>query len=154
MELLEDPTFDSAEQLAKSVIKEVADMLQMRDMFALVHTWQDGSKGLNFGPMGSVAEAEAFAKKMAFGGTGKVVPLTSSGVMLANHEGVKGGYPGYCYDPTCGHAPWTHALDGASRGACRIEECKCDRMIKDDPAAKKKKTTARKAGAAKGVNEL
>jgi hypothetical protein len=33
--------------------------------------------------------------------------------------------------------------------------CNCDKFVKDDPALKaRKKTTARKVGTAKGVNEL
>jgi len=152
VDILEDPTFDNPEQLAKAVIKEVAEIVQMRDLFAMVHTWSDGSKGLNFGPFGSSAEAEAFAKKMAFGGTGRLVPLTSSGVMLANHDG-KTSWPGYCWDEACGHAPWMHALDGASRGKCHLESCDCTKFIKDDPSKAKRKPAA-KRGAAKGVNEL
>ncbi|MFE4451462.1 hypothetical protein [Streptomyces sp. NPDC056796] len=154
VDLLEDPTFDSSEQMAKALMKEMADILQMRDMFAMTHTWADGHKGLNFGPFGSAAEAEAFGKKMAFGGVGRVVPLTSSGVMLANHEGVKGGYPGYCYEPACGHAPWMHAIDGASRGECRDRACPCGKFVKDDPATKKKTTKKASAGKRQGVNEL
>ncbi|WDS51775.1 hypothetical protein SEA_TRIUMPH_61 [Streptomyces phage Triumph] len=154
VDILEDPTFEGPEQLAKAVIKEVAEIVQMRDLVVLTHTWSDGSKGLNMGPFGSTAEAEAFAKKMSFGGTGKVIPLTSSGVLLANHDG-KTSWPGYCWDQSCGHAPWMHALDGASRGKCHLETCPCSKFIKDDPTKKaKKKTTARKTVAAKGVNEL
>ncbi|MFF3249697.1 hypothetical protein ACFYWP_01470 [Actinacidiphila glaucinigra] len=154
VDILEDPTFDSPDQMAKAVIKEVGDMLQMRDLFAMVHTWADGHKGLNFGPFGSPAEAEAFAKKMSFGGTGKLVPLTSSGIMLANHDG-KAGWPGYCYDPQCGHAPWMHAIDGSSRGKCHDTKCPCEKFVKDDPAKKKTaKKTAVKKGTGKGVNEL
>ncbi|MFI5863526.1 hypothetical protein [Streptomyces sp. NPDC051546] len=152
VDILEDPTFDGPEALAKAVIKEVGDMLQMRDLFVMVHTWADGTKGLNFGPFGAPAEAETFAKKMSFGGTGRVVPLTSSGIALANTEG-KENWPGYCYAEGCGHAPWSHAIDGASRGGCRLEVCNCNRFVKDDPAKKAKKTTA-KRGVAKGVNEL
>ncbi|MFD7259356.1 hypothetical protein [Streptomyces sp. NPDC059874] len=153
VDILEDPTFDSPEQLAKAVIKEVGDMLQMRDLFVMVHTWADGTKGLNFGPFGAVAEAESFAKKMSVGGTGRVVPLTSSGIALANAEG-KENWPGYCYAEGCGHAPWSHAVDGASRGKCHLSTCNCNKFVKDDPAAKKAKKTTAKRGAAKGVNEL
>jgi hypothetical protein len=155
VDLLEDPTFDSPEQMAKAVIKEVGDMLQMRDLFALVHTWADGSKGLNFGPFGAVAEAESFAKKVSIGGTGRVVPLTSSGIILANVEGKQDGWPGYCWNPECGHSPNNHAIVGSSRGKCHMTMCNCDKFVKDDPALKtKKNATARKAGTAKGVNEL
>ncbi|AXQ61115.1 hypothetical protein SEA_HANK144_62 [Streptomyces phage Hank144] len=153
VDILEDPTFDSPDQLAKAVIKEVADIIQMRDLVVLVHTWADGSKGMNMGPFGNLAEAEAFAKKMSFGGTGRPVPIVSSGVLLANHDG-KTSWPGYCWNPACGHAPWTHALDGASRGECREPKCECSRFVKDDPNKKKPTKKAASKGAAKGVNEL
>ncbi|WP_436739963.1 hypothetical protein [Streptomyces sp. BBFR102] len=152
VDILEDPTFDTPEQLAKAVIKEVAEVVQMRDLFAMVHTWADGSKGLNFGPFGSSAEAEAFARRMAFGGTGRLVPLTSSGAMLANHDG-KTSWPGYCWDEACGHAPWMHALDGASRGKCQLDSCGCTKFVKDDPTKAKRKPAA-KRGTAKAINEL
>ncbi|ATI18760.1 hypothetical protein SEA_DAUDAU_59 [Streptomyces phage Daudau] len=154
VDILEDPTFDSPEQMAKAVIKEVGDMLQMRDLYVLVHTWDSGHKGLNFGPFGAVAEAESWAKKVAIGGTGKIVPLTSSGIILANAQGKPDGWPGYCWNPECGHSPNNHAIDGSSRGKCHIVTCDCSKFVKDDPSIKKtKKTTARKS-AAKGVNEL
>lgn len=153
VDILEDPTFDDPEQLAKAVIKEVGDMLQMRDLYVLVHTWAGGEKGLNFGPFGAVAEAESWAKKVAIGGTGRVVPLTSSGVILANAQGKPDGWPGYCWNSECGHAPYNHAIDGSSRGKCHIVTCKCDRFVKDDPSLKAKKATAKK-GTAKSINEL
>ncbi|MFI1799824.1 hypothetical protein ACH427_21065 [Streptomyces sp. NPDC020379] len=127
--LLESPDFDSADQMAKAVIKEVAGILQMRDWIALVHTWGDGSKGLNFAPFGNEVEARAFASKMAFGGTGRLVKLHAPGVMLANHNG-KPGWKGYCQHPECGHAPFTHSAASAARGACQIPTCPCDRFRK------------------------
>ncbi|WP_372407245.1 hypothetical protein [Streptomyces luteireticuli] len=123
--ILEDPTFESADQMAKAVIKEVAEILQMRDWVALVHTWADGHRGLNFAPFGNSAEAEAFAKRMAFGGTGRLVRLHSPGVLLANTTGKK-GWKGYCLHPECGHAPFTHSAATAARGACQIPTCPCN----------------------------
>ncbi|MFE3589448.1 hypothetical protein ACFXOY_18295 [Streptomyces niveus] len=153
VDILEDPTFDGPEQLAKAVIKEVAAIVQMRDLVVLVHTWAGGSKGLNMGPFGSIAEAEAFAKKMSFGGTGRPVPITSSGVLLANHDG-KTSWPGYCYEEGCGHAPWTHAIEGASRGKCHLETCSCSKFRKDDPNRKKPAKKAASKGTGKSINEL
>ncbi|MEU2854170.1 hypothetical protein [Streptomyces syringium] len=122
--LLESPDFNSADQMAKAVIKEVAGILQMRDWVALVHTWSDGSRGLNWAPFGNEVEARAFASKLAIGGTGHLVKLHSPGVMLANTEGKK-GWKGYCQHPECGHAPFTHSAATASRGACQIPTCPC-----------------------------
>ncbi|ATI18923.1 hypothetical protein SEA_ANIMUS_59 [Streptomyces phage Animus] len=153
IDILEDPTFESPEQMAKALYKEIGEQIQMRDLVVLVHTWDSGHKGLNMGPFGSIAEAEAFAKKMSFGGTAKPVPITSSGILLANHDG-KTSWPGYCYHPECGHAPWMHAIDGASRGKCHLETCPCDKFLKDDP--NKKKAPAKRAAKGKGqaINEL
>lgn len=154
VDILEDPTFDNPEQMAKAVIKEVGDMLQMRDMYALVHTWADGTKGLNFGPFGAAAEAESFAKKVGIGGTGRIVPLTPSGVILANAVGKEGGWPGYCWNPACGHSPNDHAIEGSSRGKCHRADCTCSKFAKDDPSIKAKKKPAARKGAAKAINEL
>ncbi|MEU5902191.1 hypothetical protein ACIRD2_02535 [Streptomyces sp. NPDC093595] len=127
--LLEDPDFSSADQMAKAVIKQVADILQMRDWVALVHTWSDGSRGLNWAPFGNEAEAKSFASKLAIGGTGRLVKLNSPGVTLANIDGKK-GWKGYCQHPECGHAPFTHSAASAARGACQIPTCPCSRFEK------------------------
>ncbi|MEU9057870.1 hypothetical protein AB0D13_02955 [Streptomyces sp. NPDC048430] len=138
VDILVDPTFESPDQMAKALLKEMGAILQMRDLWVLTHRWADGSKGLNYGPFGSTAEAEAFAKKMSFGGTGRVIPLTSSGIALANHDG-KAGWPGYCYNPRCGHPPFMHSSVGASRGQCHLDGCACDKFVKDAPKTKSKK---------------
>ncbi|MFJ3907500.1 hypothetical protein [Streptomyces vinaceus] len=122
--VLEDPGFDNADQMAKALIKEVGSILQMRDWVALVHTWSDGHRGLNFAPFGNEAEAKSFASRMAFGGTGRIVPLHSPGAMLANHDGKK--WKGYCQHDECGHAPFTHSAASAARGACQMPTCPCD----------------------------
>lgn len=125
--LLEDDSFESAGHLAKAVIKEVGEILQMRDWVALVHTWESGHRGLNFAPFASEAEARSFASKMAFGGTGRLVPLHSPGVMLANHDGKGKKWKGYCQNEQCTHAPFTHSAATAARGACQIPTCPCNK---------------------------
>ncbi|MEU3050902.1 hypothetical protein ABZ705_31140 [Streptomyces sp. NPDC006984] len=127
--LLEDDSFESADQMARTLIKEVAGILQMRDWIALVHTWKDGSRGLNFAPFGNEAEAKSFATKLAIGGTGRLVKLHSPGVMLANIDGKK-GWKGYCQHPECGHAPFTHSAASAARGTCQIPTCPCAKFQK------------------------
>lgn len=138
MATLEDPTFESPEQMAKVLIKQVAEFLSMRDWYALVHTWKDGERGLNFAPFGNEAEAKSFASKMSFGGTGKLVKLHSTGRMLANADGRK-GWKGYCQHPECGHAPFTHSAIGNSKGQCHIPTCPCTKWEGDAPKTKKKK---------------
>ncbi|NWF28221.1 hypothetical protein HW130_18435 [Streptomyces sp. PKU-EA00015] len=125
--LLEDPTFESADQMAKAVIKQVGEILQMRDWVALVHTWKDGSRGLNWAPFGNEAEAKSFANKLSIGGTCHLVKLYAPGIMLANVDGKK-GWKGWCFHPECGHAPFTHSLASAARGACQIPTCPCGKF--------------------------
>jgi hypothetical protein len=138
-DILEDPTFTSADQMAKALIKAIADMLSMRDWVALTHVWPDGTRGLNLGPFGNEAEAQSFASKMSFGGTGRLVKLYSPGILLANAEGRK-GWKGYCQHPDCGHAPFTHSAVGNSKGACQLQACKCDKWVAEPP--KKRGKTA------------
>jgi hypothetical protein len=127
--ILEDPSFESADQMARALIKDVAEMLWMRDWIALVHTWSSGHRGLNFAPFASEAEARAFASKLAVGGTGRLVKLYSPGFMLANIDGKK-GWKGFCQHPECGHAPFTHSSVSAARGVCHVPTCPCEKFRK------------------------
>ncbi|MFD7738019.1 hypothetical protein [Kitasatospora sp. NPDC059800] len=127
--LLESQDFDSADQMAKALLKEAGEILQMRDWYALVHTWNDGHRGLSWAPFGNESEAIAFANKLTIGGTARLVKLYSPGIMLANIDGKK-GWKGYCQDPECGHAPFAHSTVSATRGACHIPTCPCGQFRK------------------------
>ncbi|WP_327292484.1 hypothetical protein [Streptomyces sp. NBC_01198] len=135
--ILTSPGFDTPADMAKAILREAADIYGMRDTFALVHTWSDGTRGLNFGPFGAETEAKAFAGKLSIGGTGHLVKLYSPGVMLANAEGRK-GWKGYCFHPECGHAPFTHSSRGAARGECQLTGCPCDAWQSGAPKKTKK----------------
>ncbi|MFF3006316.1 hypothetical protein ACFVTF_26315 [Kitasatospora sp. NPDC057940] len=126
---MESQDFDSADQMAKAILKEAGEILQMRDWFALAHTWNDGSRGLNWAPFGNESEAVAFANKIAIGGTARLIKLYAPGVTLANIDGKK-GWKGYCQDAECGHAPNVHSAVAAARGACHIPTCPCGQFRK------------------------
>ena len=128
--ILECDEFTGAEQMAKDLIKEVAEMLWMRDWFALVHLNRDGTKGLNWAPFSSPIEAFRTAARIGVGGRFGTVKLYSPGRLLANTEG-KPGWPGFCQNDGCGHAPWTHAMVGAGRGRCVLSPCDCARFRKE-----------------------
>lgn len=125
VDLLESDGFDSADKMAKAVIKEVADMLAMREWFALTHIWENGSKGLNFGPYGSKAEVKKAAEAIG-GGSYMAIPLHSPGKLQANYEGKK--WKGYCQ--SCEHSPALHLADGSSRGKCGLSYCDCPKYQK------------------------
>ncbi|GLZ81384.1 hypothetical protein Afil01_61910 [Actinorhabdospora filicis] len=115
--------------MAKAVIAAAADLLEMRDWQALTLVNPDGSRWLSFGPMSSVKEAEKLAKSMAIGGRFGITTLYSVGHMRAACTG-KAGLKGFCGHAGCGHPPWAHAFDAASRGRCVIGGCACPKFCK------------------------
>ncbi|MEU7905859.1 hypothetical protein [Actinoplanes sp. NPDC049118] len=128
--ILESDDFTSADQMAKALISEVADVLWMRDWWALAHIDITGRAGLNWAPFASPTEAQRVATKVGVQGTFRAVKLYSPGVMLANAEGKK-GWKGYCQDPGCGHASFLHLSKGSGRGACGLTSmCKCSEFVK------------------------
>ncbi|AKY03738.1 hypothetical protein AVT26_gp56 [Streptomyces phage Lannister] len=125
VEILESGEFDGPKDMAKALIKEVAQILAMRDGYALAHTWQDGTAGLNFGPFGTEGDAAKFGERLGgVGGTAHVVKLASPEVLIANQDGKKGWTP-FCLVEGCGHAPFAHSMAGTSRGACMVDGCEC-----------------------------
>lgn len=88
--ILESDEYATADQMAKALIKEVADMLWMRDWFALTHVNRDGTKGLNWAPFSSPIEALNTAEKVGVGGRFTTVKLYSPGILLGNALGKKG----------------------------------------------------------------
>lgn len=126
VELLESCEGDDPKAVAKALIKSVADILEMRDLWVLAHAWADGTRGLNYGPFGTEGDAKKFGERLGgIGGTAYVVPLSSPAVLLANQEGKKGWTP-WCVVPECGHAPFTHSSEGTARGACMVPGCPCE----------------------------
>ena len=123
--ILESDQYTTADQMAKALIKEVAEMLWMRDWVALTHINRDGTKGLNWAPFSSPIEAFNTAERVGVGGRYTTVKLYSPGILLGNAEGKK-GWKGFCQNPDCGHAPFLHLMNGNARGKCGLTSmCEC-----------------------------
>ncbi|GAA0946060.1 hypothetical protein [Actinocorallia libanotica] len=136
--LLEDDSFESADQMAKAIFKAVADTLWFRDWLAMVHIYPSGAHGVNFGPFSSEAEAKAVAAKLGTGGTARFVKLYAPGVLLGNTEGAK-GRKGFCAVPECGHAPFAHSTSGGpGRSKCMLPGCTCPKWEATETKTKKK----------------
>jgi hypothetical protein len=130
VEILESPDFDSPQAMAKALLKEMVEILSMRDTFAGVHVWKDGTKGVNWGPFYSEADAEGYLKHLGgVGGRLGLVKLYSPGALKANDIGKKGWSP-WCLDPDCGHAPFMHSMAGPARGECHLATCTCRKYKK------------------------
>ncbi|MDH6462090.1 hypothetical protein M2302_002265 [Micromonospora sp. A200] len=128
--ILESDQYNSADAMAKAVIKEVAELLDMRDWVALTHRFGDGQLGINWGPFASESEALKLAGKVGINGKFGTVKLHSPGLLLANTVGAKRPTKDFCTDIRCMHAAWVHSAVGNSRGACVLESCPCDEMKK------------------------
>jgi hypothetical protein len=114
---LESDQFDSADAMAKALIKQVADILWMRDWYVLGTKFsEDSTFWLPYGPFASESEAESVFKKYGAGGKyARTVKIYSPGRLVAYTTG-KQGWPGYCAG--CGCDPSWHLQDGSSRGKC------------------------------------
>lgn len=123
VDTLESGEFDSPQQMAKALLKQVADILSYRDWFALTHRFGAGQLGLNWAPFSSQSEALKAADKIAIGGLFSTVKLYSSGVLLANATSSK--RKGWCQVDGCGHADWLHLQDRSTRSKCGLETCPC-----------------------------
>ena len=84
--LLESQEFDTAEALAKAIIKTVADQVERREWYAMA--WRDKEDGtglsLAWGPITSEAQVKVLANRMAVGGIVRPVKLHSVGDFLDN----------------------------------------------------------------------
>lgn len=119
-----DQDHASADAAAKAVLKEAAELLTMRDWFAVSHTWANQSSGVNVGVFASEADAKGLMDKLAPGGKAMIVKLHSSGQILAQVDGKKGSKE-HCQDVMCAHPGWSHLASGSTRGACALPNCKC-----------------------------
>lgn len=125
VEILESSDYPDAKSMAKALINEMVEILSMRDVYAGTHTWKDGEKGLNYGPFYSEADIKSYLQHLGgLGGRFHVVKLYSPGALKANDIGKKGWSP-WCLHPECGHAPFTHSMAAAARGACQLPTCPC-----------------------------
>lgn len=116
VEILESDQYDSADAMAKALIKTVADALWMRDWYVLGSKFRtEDNFWLPYGPFSSESEAASVYKKTAIGGIAKTVKIYSPGRLIAMVEGKK-GWSGYCAE--CGCDPAMHLQEGSARGKC------------------------------------
>ena len=138
--LLENGDYDSAEALAKDIIKLVSDFLWFRAWYVLVIR----GRATAFGPFASEAEAASFGQKFQ----GIIVPASPAEWGVATVHGLggtaeerAGGGFGYCASEGCGHPAYAHSMAGTSRGKCVLGKCDCGgyEQAKKKPRARAKK---------------
>ncbi|MEU8327341.1 hypothetical protein [Micromonospora sp. NPDC048839] len=114
-DILESDEYANADQMAKALIKAVADALWMRDWYGVGTKFrEDDPFWLPYGPFASESEALQTVNKYGSGVVARTTKLYSPGRLVAFHEGKD--WPGYCR--TCKHDATWHMQDGSSRGKC------------------------------------
>ncbi|WP_394615916.1 hypothetical protein JNUCC0626_40335 [Lentzea sp. JNUCC 0626] len=126
-ELLESDAYDSAEALAKAVIKRVAEVLADREFYAGVHRFGPGQLQLAWGPFTSDAEVVKFAKTAALGGEWMSLKLCSTGAFLARREKTLAQPSTHC--STCRHPHGAHEHPKFG-GRCAARGCTCKQDTK------------------------
>ncbi|MFY1686315.1 hypothetical protein [Plantactinospora sp. WMMB782] len=143
---LESDDFDTPEDMAKALIKQVADLLWFRTWYVLGVRRGEGAA---FGPFSSEAEAKTYGKKYEGAlippDDWGVVPVYGMGQVATNEAGGRpgGGY-GYCATDGCGCPAYAHAQEGTSRGKCVVCGV-CPKFAQAE--TKKKASKARKVTA-------
>ncbi|WNV90279.1 hypothetical protein [Umezawaea sp. Da 62-37] len=128
-QLLESDGYDSAEALAKDVIKRVAEVLADREFYAWVHRFGPGQLQIAWGPFTSDAEVVKFAKKAALGGESMSLKLCSTGAFLTRLDKNRAVPSTKCADPACGHPHGAHEHPKFG-GRCAIRGCGCKQDVK------------------------
>ena len=127
VELLEKEGYESADALAKDVIKKVAELFSEREFYALA--WRENAAGLSlcWGPLTSDTEVTRFGEKLALGGQAVSVKLGSVASMLERHASAEEGLSKLC--TSCRHPHGTHRHEG-KLGQCMVRGCKCKYDLK------------------------
>lgn len=121
--------YESIEEMAAAMLKIAAEVISMRDSYALVLRWDnlDGrAEGQNFGPYGSILEAQKASDRLAgAGAVRRIVTLNSTGMLQGRFEGTV--WRGMC---KCGHMKEEHFMAGNGYGGCGVAGCspKCNKL--------------------------
>lgn len=125
VELLESEQFDSADALAKAILKRIGELFSERDFYAWVYRETPDAWYLPYGPFTSESEAKKFAGKYvdSLKGQHMILPLFSTQALvdrLAEHK-----LPNlFCTNPTCTHQLLSHEHP-KKNGRCAVRGCSC-----------------------------
>ena len=126
--LLESDEFDSAEALAKAIIKRTGELLSERDMYAWVYRESPEAYYLPFGPFTSESEAMRYAGKYVgmLKGQHMILPLYSTTALTERMASYQ--IPS-AFCSACTHSHMSHEHP-RKNGRCAVRGCKCR---KDQP---------------------
>lgn len=124
--LLEDDGYETADALAKDIIKKVGELFAKRDWYAWV--WRENPEAfqLAFGPVSSESEANKLMKKVGAGLKGQhmVLHLYSTTALLEAH----GSLPTSVFCAECDHPQHCHETPRYSP-RCWVKGCYCKKYV-------------------------
>lgn len=126
--LLESTDFDSADDLAKAIIKKVGELFSQRDWTC--YAWRSSPEDglvLAWGPLSSDSEVERLAKKVGLAGEHRSIKLYSTGRLLDGIVKGEAGIDKFC--TTCNHPLGAHEHPGRA-GKCQARGCRCASGVK------------------------
>ena len=128
VKLLESSEHDSAEALAKEVIKRTAELFADREWFAYaMRLGGPGGTVLAWGPLSSETEVRKFATKADLGLDTICVKLYSTGSMLTRIAEGEKGKSAMCLN--CHHPHGAHEHPGQG-SRCALKTCPCKQDVK------------------------
>lgn len=122
VKLLESDGYDSADALAKDVIKRCAELFAEREWYA--YAWRGMGLSLAWGPLSSETEAKKFAQKTELEGQHAVVKLFSTGSLLSRLAEAESAEERGAFCVTCEHPLGAHEHPKMS-GKCAVGGCSC-----------------------------
>lgn len=131
VELLESDGYDTAEALAKDVIKKVAELFAERDWYAYAYRL-GGTNGITvlWGPFSSHNECKKFADRLELRGEDGIFQLGSTAEQLRlvaeGEAGVQNPATAICLN--CGHPGGPH-LHEKRIGKCQLNGCRCTALV-------------------------
>lgn len=118
--IMEDATYESADSMAKDIIKAIGVEFAKREWYAYVHRWTASGMQIAWGPLSSDAEVARLHKKAALGGDNISLKLYSAGSLLARlDESSPSKHCTSCQHP---HGAHEHPQMG---GRCAVRGCQC-----------------------------
>ena len=120
VELLESDDYDSADALAKAILKRTGELFAEREWYAWVWKESGSDMQLAWGPVSSESEARKLSSKVGLIGQHMFLPLYSTAALLARLA----EKPTSPFCSTCNHPHHCHEHPKFG-GKCAARGCKC-----------------------------
>lgn len=125
VDLLEDDSYDSAQSLAKAIIKRVAEVFAERDWHAWVWRESPDAFQLAWGPYSSENEAKRASARVGLAGQFMVLPLYSTAALVDRLSADV--IPSY-FCEACNHQVLSHQHPKI-QPKCAVRGCECKAVI-------------------------